>query len=391
MPKLVRGRLMRTLLIVASLLSVFAVSSLAQGSGGGGRKPGIRSRSRASTPDLTPNTLIFLSGKVVTNDGSVLTESVPIQTVCKGQKRTETHTDSHGSFSFQFGTRFGSSAEGEFDAENPIRSGIAGQPERRDLHDCELQASLAGFISDSIPLEGRFSGYENADVGRIVLHRLANVEGFTISATTAQAPKPAKKAFEKGRDQLQKGKWDDAQKSFEKAVTIFPKFAVAWFELGRLQLQRNDPDSARKSLQQSLAADPKYVNPYHTLTQIAQREQRWQELIETSEKLLALNPVSFPDGWFSNALGNYCLQNLAAAEKSARRGLEVDTEHRVVQLEYLLGVTLLERSDFEGAAQHLRVFVGHATKPADIAEGQRQLNEAIRLSAAVNLVSSERK
>jgi len=381
---------MRTLLIAASLLSAIISPAVGQGPGGGGRRPGIPSRSRVSTPDLTANTMVFLSGKVITNDGSALTESVPIQTVCKGQKRTETHTDSHGSFSFQFGSRFGASADGDFDAESPVRNSIGGRPERRDLHDCELQASLAGFTSDSIPMEGRFSGFESADVGRIVLHRLANVEGLTISATSAEAPKEARKALEKGREQLQKGKWDDAQKSLEKAVTLFPKFAVAWFELGRVQLQKSDLASARRSFQKSLAADQKYVNPYHGLTQIAQHEQHWQELIEFSEKLLALNPVSFPDGWFSNALGNFCLQNFAAAEKSARRGLEVDSEHRVIQLEYLMGVILLKRSDYDGAAQHLRIFMSHATRPTDIAEAQKQLDETARLSAAARLASGGR-
>jgi len=123
--------------------------------------------------------------------------------------------------------------------------------------------------------------------------------------------------------------------------------------------------------------------------QIAQHEQHWHELIQFSEKLLALNPVSFPDGWFSNALGNFCLQNFAAAEKSARRGLEVDSEHRVIQLEYLMGVILLKRSDYDGAAQHLRIFMSHATRPTDIAEAQKQLDETARLSAATRLASGE--
>jgi len=161
--------------------------------------------------------------------------------------------------------------------------------------------------------------------------------------------------------------------------------------LGRLQLQKNDPASARTSFQQSLAADSKYVNPYRGLTQIAQREQRWQELIETSEKLLALNPVSFPDAWLSNALGNYCLRNFDAAEKSARRGLEMDVEHRVPKLEYLLGLTLLKRSAYEDAAQHLRAFLSVATNPADIAESQKQLNETVRLAAAANSATTEGK
>ncbi len=382
---------MRSLLAFACLLLISALPATGQvGPGGGGRRSGTV-RSRIPAPDLTTNTTIFLNGKVVIDDGSVLTESAAIQTICKGQKHTEGHTDPHGNFSFQFGSRLASNSEIDLDADTQSRNTASGRAERRDLSDCELQASLAGFTSDSIPLGGRFSGYENADVGRIVLHRLANVAGFTISATSAQAPGAARKALEKGQDQQKKGKWDDAQKSFEKAVAIYPKFAVAWFELGRVQLQKNDLTDARNSFQQSLAADPKYINPYHALTQLAHREQKWQELADFSEKLLALNPVSFPEIWLSNAIGNYCLQNFAAAEKSARRGLQLDPDHRMPKLEYLLGVILLKRSAYGEAAQHLRAFLNLSTKPADVAEAQKQLDEIARLSAAATLTTNERR
>lgn len=241
--------------------------------------------------------MVFLSGRVVVDDGSVLTESASIQTVCRGQKRTETHTDSHGGFSFQFGSRPTSDNGSQFDAETSARSTPSGRPERRDLQDCELQASLPGFTSSVVQLAGRFSGHENADIGRIVLHRMNKVEGFTISATTAQAPGAARKAFEKSQQQQRQGKWEEAQKSLEKAVAIYPKFAAAWFELGRVQLQKNDLPAARHCFQQSIAADAKYVSPYLVLTQLAQHDQNWQELAVVSDKLLALNPVSFPDVW----------------------------------------------------------------------------------------------
>ena len=42
--------------------------------------------------------------------------------------------------------------------------------------------------------------------GTIILHRLANVEGVTISAVSLQAPKDAKKAYDKGHDLLKKKK-----------------------------------------------------------------------------------------------------------------------------------------------------------------------------------------
>ena len=69
----------------------------------------------------------------------------------------------------------------------------------------------------------------------------------------------------------------------------------------------------------------------------------------------------------------------------------MDTDHRVPKLEYLLGMTLLKRSGYEEAAQHLRAFLSLTTKPADVAEAQKQLDEIARLSATTNLTMGEKK
>ena len=376
---------MKSLAVLPCLLSISLLNAWGQGR----RSPGT-TRPRVTAPDLTTNNTIFLTGKVVIDDGSVLTEPASIQTVCRGQKRTETHTDTHGGFSFQFGGRLAGSSEVEFDAEAPGGTTLGGRPERRDLHDCELKASIAGFTSDSIALEGRISGNESADIGRIVLHRVANVDGFTISATTGQAPGAAKKAWQKGQEQEKKGKWEEARRSLEKAVALYPRFAVAWFELGRVQLKANDSTGARQSFQQSLAADSKYISPYRGLAELALHERNWKELTDFSAKVLALNPVSFPDVWLSNAIGNFCLQDFAAAENSARRGLQIDTEHRFPKLDYLLAVALLQRAGYREATEHLRAFISHAS-PAEAAEAQKRLDEISHLSAEAEITPADKR
>ena len=375
---------MKSLLAVLCLLSFCNQPLLAQMGGRGGSL-----RRKVVVPDQTPNTTTVLSGKVVVSDGSVLTAPATIQSICRGQKRTETHTDSRGNFSFEFGGRMSASSDASFDADAP--SGNLGTgTDRRNVQDCELQASLAGFASDSIQLSGKISGSENVDIGRIVLHRLSNVEGLTMSATTAMAPEPARRAWQKGQEQAKKGKWDEAQGLFQQAVQLYPKFAAAWFELGNAQLHKQDPVGARRSFEQSISADSRFINPYQGLTQLAMREQKWQEVTEFSEKLLALNPISFPEAWFANGAGHYYLKNLAAAEKSARRGLEVDGDHRVPRLEYLLGMVLVGKPDYADAARHLQMFLRLSTKPADVAEAKKQLDEVARLSAAASLNAQQK-
>jgi len=169
----------------------------------------------------------------------------------------------------------------------------------------------------------------------------------TPSATTAQAPGPARKAWEKGREQAKDNKLEQAQKSFEKAVEIYPRFAAAWCDLGRAQLRSSNLEGARHSFEQSVTADSKYVGPYGGLAQIALMERNWQGAADATNKLLALDPVSFVEAWYFNATANFYLGDFDAAEKSVRQGLKLDQDHHVVKFEYLLGL----RFGFRGLGQ----------------------------------------
>jgi tetratricopeptide (TPR) repeat protein len=323
------------------------------------------------------------------DDGSQLTEPAAIQSVCRGQKHTEAYTDSHGNFSFEIGRSVNANAAGLSDADTSWAS--AGANRVRSLQDCDLQASLAGFTSDSIVLAAKVSMGESSDVGHIVLHRIAKIEGLTISATTAAAPGPARKAFEKGRKHATKSEWDQAEESFQKAVEIYPRYAIAWFELGRVQQQKNNADSARQSFQQSISADPGYASPYRYLAQLAAMTKQWTEVLEITTKLLGLNPVNFPDAWFLNSLGHYQQQNLEGAEKSARQGLRVDGEHHVPKLEFILGVVLAERHNYDEAAIHLRQYLQLVPTGADSENVRKQLAQVEQLSAARTEAGVDRK
>lgn len=130
-----------------------------------------------------------------------------------------------------------------------------------------------------------------------------------------------------------------------------------------------------------MSADVTFISPYLELTELALREKQWQEVVDTTEALLKLNPIDFPQDWFSNAVGNFYLQRLNAAEGSARRGLEADRQHRVPKLEYLLGTILAQKHDYAGAIEHLRNYVLLAPHAADAETVQKQAAEYERLLA----------
>ena len=154
------------------------------------------------------------------DDGTPPPESVVIERVCQGYVRPEGHTDSKGHFSFQLGANNAMVADASMSTYDPLNpsGSIPGTQNRgvdqRALMGCEIRASLPGFRSDVVNLMNRRS-MDNPDVGVIVLHRLGDVEGLTISVTSSLAPKDAKKAYDKGKEALAKNKPEEPKATFQ--------------------------------------------------------------------------------------------------------------------------------------------------------------------------------
>src|ERR1700746_213884 len=125
--------------------------------------------------DTTPRSL-FLSGKVMVDDGTLLTDSVIIQSICKGRIRTEGYTDSKGHFSFEVNSLKERSAAGDFAGIQAIDSSPSplgrdqldtgfgqtrlGSDRLKDYwRDCELRAELPGFTSPVVRLAGRLKDF----------------------------------------------------------------------------------------------------------------------------------------------------------------------------------------------------------------------------------------
>jgi tetratricopeptide (TPR) repeat protein len=172
-----------------------------------------------------------------------------------------------------------------------------------------------------------------------------------------QAPKDAKKAWEKGRDQLKKKKLAEAQKEFEKAVQIYPKYSQAWYDLGFSLEAQNNTEGAMKAYGEALSAEPKFVLPYMQMTGIYIRQQQWQDAADASGKLLKLNPFEFPAAHYYNSVANYFLKNYDQAEKSIREVQKLDTRNRLPKSSQLLGAILIEKQDYVGAAEQYRKYL----------------------------------
>ena len=198
---------------------------------------------------------------------------------------------------------------------------------------------------------------DDPNVGTILLHRAGPGEGRTISITTLQAPKDARKAFEKGLEYTKKNKLAEARVEYEKAVQIDQKFAAAWCELGKMQAGAQDYDMARGSFKMAIQSDPKFAAPYLELSIIALEQKKWQEVADLTETASKLDPFDYPQAFLFNAAAHYNLRETEAAEKSVQQAEQLDTQHHYPQIGHLYGLILMQKHDYSGAATRLRDYL----------------------------------
>jgi len=319
---------------------------------------------------------IFLSGKVMFDDGSQPNMDVRIERVCSGTAHVEGHTDSKGRFSFQVGQNQGM----DIDASDPSPGGMFGRSggspmggmngmggngnvgrggfggTSSGLWGCELRASYPGYRSDVVELGTRHS-MDDPEVGTIILHRLANVKGTTISLTSALAPKGAQKSYEKGMQLAAKAKFEEAEKRLSEATQLYPKYAAAWYALGQVQQRQGRAEDARKAYESAIAADKKFVSPYDQLARLAAQEGKWEDAANFSKEAISLNPVEFPSSFWYNAIASYNLKRTEDAEKSVKDLLKLDTRRNFPDAENMMAQILLDRGNYPEAATHLRTYL----------------------------------
>ncbi len=379
------------------------------GSATGTTGTGTTGTTRPSTTTTTPTSPtqpsvsipqpIYVSGRVMMEDGAAPSEPVVIQTVCNGNPHSEGYTDAKGYFSIELGSRnsamiqdasefdsrpgFGSSNSSGSTSSNSALGGGMDSAERKYMG-CDLQAKLSGYRSQTVALAGRRS-MDDPNVGTILMHRTGPAEeGKTVSMVSLAAPKDAKKAFDKAIDALKKKKFSDAQTNLEKAVEAYPKYATAWYELGMLQAGQGKADMARRYFETAIENDPKYIQPYLQLSVLALQAQKWQELADLTAKTVKLDPFDYPQEYFLNSVANYNMQHFDAAEKSALEAERLDTRHQYPKNSHLLGMILAMKKDYAGAKDRFKTYLQFAPNSEDAPRVRSQLAEVEKITAASN-------
>jgi len=343
--------------------------------------------------------VLFLRGRIATNDGTSLPNDTMVERVCNESVRQQVYATPQGDFSMQMGARFDSfldASGGPASQERVTKRASTGGIPRHDLMNCELRASAAGFRSNSISLLDLTPSGSTIDVGAIVVERVAKIKGMTLSATPYKAPVHARKAYEKGLEAKKNGRVTEAHKYFEQALEIYPKYASAWFQLGTVFEKEKQKDSARAAYAQATTIDPRFLPPYPSLAAMAYEAGNWTEVLQFTGHIIdhdLLNHGDFGAGYvldldelypaaayFYNAVANYKLNKIEEAEKSALKAEHVDLLTNFPQLHLLLAEIFARKRSYAGAISELKAYLELAPRANDADQVREQLAELERLN-----------
>jgi hypothetical protein len=359
-------------LISPLLTPVFAQRTGGSASASVNAQPSAASASSAST---TGNK--FYSGQVAVADGGAIPfERVTIESNCGGTIRKETTADSKGSFGFTLG---GGSGNIMLEASNDGRhAGVTSS--LIDIKSCVVTAVLPGFFSDTVYLASLDP--TKPSLGTIILRRAAPAAPGTVSALSAKAPKDAKKAFDNGAEAAKGRKFEDAIKSYQKAVQSYPAYAEALCEMGKAQAALNRTDEARKSFEASAKADPQYTAPLLQLADLENKAQNWKGMVEYTTRVLQIAPGALPDIYLADAMARFRMRDVDGVDKSARDGIKADTQHRFPKLYQLAALASSAKGNDAAAVEQLKLYLQYAENPPDAATVRSQITELEKKTAA---------
>jgi tetratricopeptide (TPR) repeat protein len=355
--------------------------------------PATSSSNSQNTPQFTPQNVI-LQGEVVQEDGTPPPFGAVIEIVCGNSTRRAATVNLKGHFAIEIGNNAPQSniipdasesgAPGAFNQNStdrglpnsnlPFAAQSFGSSISARLMGCGLRAQLAGYRSSMLMLDSGFLSWQN-EVGTIVVYPAERVRGVTISVASLQAPKDAKKSRERALNAFRKGKFDEAEEFLKAAIKAYPKYGDAWSDLGQAYQRQGRNQEARDAYTKAIELDELFVNPYIRLGGLALSERKWQEASDLTEHALSLDPVSFPEVYYLNALANLQLNRLDIAEKSARQEQRLDSAHQIPQVFLVLANILARKNDTQGSIAELQDYLKYAPHAKDAATVRSVLDQ----------------
>lgn len=211
--------------------------------------------------------------------------------------------------------------------------------------------------------------------------RLApQAEGATVSAAEMLIPAKARKAFQKGMQELhEKNRPDRSAKHFREAISIHPDYEFAYMQLGLVFAQQGNLDAAETNLVKCTEINKKNARAFVLLGLVHARQER------TTDSLRVLREAVRLDN--SDWMGHYELGRALArvgllddAYKHAQKAHRLKPDTPGVHI--LLHDVSLRRRDLQTALAEAREFLEMFPQDPLAAQMRRQEKSLLEMQAA---------
>ena len=117
------------------------------------------------------------------------------------------------------------------------------------------------------------------------------------------------------------------------------------------------------------------VAGYDELARLALQQRQWKELADVTDRIVQFAPDATPQYWFLNSAANFNMGSIDKAKASIERGLRMDPNHKLPQMEYLYGLILAGKQDYKSASEHVETYLKLAPHANDAEAAKNALTE----------------
>lgn len=220
---------------------------------------------------------------------------------------------------------------------------------------CILVVNAEGFepFQQTLDLTRKASILE-VTVNLVPLRKTKSTTG-PPALTDSQAPKNARKEFEKGDSALNARKLDEAGEHLAKAVAEYPCYARAQAELASVRAEQRKMVEAEAAVKKARSCDPDFIEAYLQSGMILNNERKYNE----SEEALQEGIRRAPSQWqfyYQMATAHYGQGKFAQAEQDYQRVLSLNSTPPA-ELHVKLADVYLKENEYDKAFDEMEAYL----------------------------------
>ncbi|HEV2425196.1 MAG TPA: tetratricopeptide repeat protein [Terriglobia bacterium] len=202
-------------------------------------------------------------------------------------------------------------------------------------------------------------GPDQYNVSVLLTPAAQSVQAYTEAPalSDAQAPRDARREYQKADKAIASRKYGDARKHLQAAVDQYPCYARAQTHLGLIMSQQKDYKNAEAAFRKSVSCDAGYLDAYLRLGQLLTAEKRFAEAVPVLEQGLRQAPADW-QFYYVSGEAQYGLKHYDLAELQFNKARSLASAP-LAELDAKLADVYLRENSFQKAYTSMQDYLRH--------------------------------